>query len=291
MEREPNKTVIEHKPVQGRSKTPAILAGVAFAALAATTGYLLWQVNELKTEISSLNNDFTEQVVSAQEQSASNMNKNRLQLDELRQQLALAVEKAQGSVGQAKIEAKNHAERLAKQLAAKQDEVSEQISTMQTETAAQFEQVSTDVGAVRSEVASTREDLDGMVTGLRQVNGDLGVMSGRIATNGDELAALKALGERNYFEFEVPKNADKPVRVEHVGIDLRGTDEGKNRFTIDVFADDKRINKKNRTVNEPIQFYVGGRGGLPYEIVVNEVSDGMIKGYLATPKVDLLAKR
>jgi hypothetical protein len=64
-----------------------------------------------------------------------------------------------------------------------------------------------------------------------------------------------------------------------------------NRFAIDIYADDKRIEKKFKTVNEPIQFYIGGRGGQPYEVVVNQVKKDRIVGYLAAPKVERAAAR
>ncbi len=146
--------------------------------------------------------------------------------------------------------------------------------------------MSSDVGNVKTEVATTQQELDEMVAGLKQVHGDLGVMSGRIATTAEELAALKALGERNYFEFDVAKSK-KATRVGDIRIVLKNTDPKRNKFTMEVYADDKRIEKKHKTVNEPIQFYVGGRGGQPYEVVVNEVKKGRIVGYLAAPKVEM----
>jgi hypothetical protein len=129
-----------------------------------------------------------------------------------------------------------------------------------------------------------------VVTDFRQVRGDLGVMSGRIATNGEELAVLKQLGERNYFEFDVTKSKT-PIRVGEISILLRNTVSKDNRFAIDIYADDKRIEKKFKTVNEPIQFYIGGRGGQPYEVVVNQVKKDRIVGYLAAPKVERAAAR
>ena len=65
---------------------------------------------------------------------------------------------------------------------------------------------------------------------------------------------------------------------------LKKTDPKKNRFTIDVIADDKTVEKKDKTINEPVQLYVGG-ARQPYEIVVNEVKKDTITGYVAVPKV------
>ncbi|MCY4535349.1 MAG: hypothetical protein OXB91_08300, partial [Bryobacterales bacterium] len=106
--------------------------------------------------------------------------------------------------------------------------------------------------------------------------------SGLIATNGDELAALKALGERNYYEFNL-RRSNKPQRVGPVSIKLTGTDRKRNRYSIELWADDKRIVKRRKTLLEPVQFYVEG-ARIPYELVVNKIDSGLIEGYLATPK-------
>jgi hypothetical protein len=109
------------------------------------------------------------------------------------------------------------------------------------------------------------------------------VQSGLIATNAKELAALKALGERNYYEFNLGKTK-QPQKVGDVFIQLKRTDPKRNRYTIEILADDKKVEKKDKTVNEPVQFYTS-KARQPYEIVVNEVRKDVIVGYLATPKV------
>ncbi|MCP5114620.1 MAG: hypothetical protein GY953_27645, partial [bacterium] len=54
--------------------------------------------------------------------------------------------------------------------------------------------------------------------------------------------------------------------------------------TLDVIADDKTVEKKERTMNEPLQFYTLS-ARQPYELVINEVHKDRIVGYLAVPKV------
>ena len=113
----------------------------------------------------------------------------------------------------------------------------------------------------------------------------MGVMSGLIATNGKDLVALRELGERNYFEFDIhKKQADQ--RIGNVTLRLKAADPKRNRFTLEVLADDKRVEKKDRTINEPVQVYVGG-SRQPYEIVVNQVKKDDVIGYLSTPKMTL----
>ena len=139
------------------------------------------------------------------------------------------------------------------------------------------------VDEVKIEVAETKAALEKTISDLSSVKGDLGVQSGLIATNAGEVQALRELGERNYYEFDLTRTK-QPQRVGSIQIKLRRADQKRNRFTIDVWADDKRIEKKNKTLLEPIQFYVIG-SRQPYEIVVNKLERNRIAGYLATPKV------
>ena len=50
-----------------------------------------------------------------------------------------------------------------------------------------------------------------------------------------------------------------------------------------VVADDKTIEKKDKTADEPVQFYIKGATH-PYEIVVFDVTKDKVNGYLSTPK-------
>ncbi len=269
-------------------------AAVAIALLAGATGYLFWQLNEVRDQVAGASQNFSDEMSTVRETSALDTGKTRKEMEDLRQQLSATLETAQSSVGQAKVEAKKHAEKLAQNLAKKQeeqrDQIAQRISEIEQEASSKIEQVNHDVGSVKEEIATSRRELEDVVTDFRQVRGDLGVMSGRIATNGEELAVLKQLGERNYFEFDVAKSKT-PIRVGEISILLRNTESKDNRFAIDIYADDKRIEKKFKTVNEPIQFYIGGRGGQPYEVVVNQVRKDRIVGYLSAPKVERAAAR
>jgi hypothetical protein len=136
---------------------------------------------------------------------------------------------------------------------------------------------------VKTEVASTKSELEKTVANLKRVVGDVSSQGSLIATNGTELQALKALGERNYVEFRLNKTKDMQ-KVGDVAVILKKADMKKNRYTIELLVDDKRVEKKDKTVNEPVQFLTS-RARQPYEIVVNEVKKDQIAGYLATPKV------
>jgi len=142
--------------------------------------------------------------------------------------------------------------------------------------------VKTDVGGVKTDVASTKADLEATKASLKSMQGDMGVQSGLIATTRSDLDALKHKGDRNYYEFTLLKGA-KPQPVATVSLELKKTDAKKGKFTMNVTADDKTIEKKDRNIAEPIQFYCG-RDHLLFELVVWSVDKNKATGYLSTPK-------
>jgi predicted nucleic acid-binding Zn-ribbon protein len=181
-------------------------------------------------------------------------------------------------------EARSRAETIRKQQLASDQKLSEQISTAQKESEAKIGAVATDVSGAKKDIETTRNDLEATKTKLDRATGDMGVMSGLIARNHDDLEELKRKGDRNYYEFTIQK-AKQPQRVGPVQIALNKTDQKKSKYTMTVLADDKSIEKKDKTAGEPVQFYVKGSARLsPYEIVVFEVGKNQITGYLATPK-------
>ncbi|MGE5206549.1 MAG: hypothetical protein ACM3PW_13110 [Chlamydiota bacterium] len=142
--------------------------------------------------------------------------------------------------------------------------------------------VKTEVGGVKTDVASTRTDLEATKAKLERAIGDLGVQSGLIARTRGDLETLKHSGDRNYFEFTLTKDK-KFTPVSTVSLQLKKADKKHGRFTLNVRSDDRVIEKKNRNVDEPIQFYTGRQHYL-YEIVVWTVEKNKISGYLSTPK-------
>jgi DNA repair exonuclease SbcCD ATPase subunit len=142
--------------------------------------------------------------------------------------------------------------------------------------------VKTDVGGVKTDAAATRADLDATKQKLQSTIGDLGVQSGLIAHTQQDLEVLKHKGDRNYYEFTLLKGA-KPQAVATVTLQLKKTDEKRGKFTMNVTSDDRTIEKKDRNVSEPIQFY-SGRDHMLFELVVWTVDKKKATGYLSTPK-------
>jgi hypothetical protein len=181
-------------------------------------------------------------------------------------------------------EARSRAESIRKQQVASDQKLTEELSAAQKESDAKIGAVATDVTGAKKDIDATRTDLEATKTKLDRAAGDMGVMSGLIARNHDDLEELRRKGDRNYYEFNIQK-AKTPQKVGPVQIALNKTDQKKNKYTITVLADDKSIEKKDKTSGEPVQFYVKGSARLtPYEIVVFDVNKNQITGYLSTPK-------
>lgn len=142
--------------------------------------------------------------------------------------------------------------------------------------------VQTDVGGVKQEVANTKQELANTERQLHAAIGDLGVQSGLIATNQAELEYLKHLGDRDYFQFTLRKG-QPPLAISTIKLQLRKADAKHSRYTLEVMSDDNTLEKKNRQMDEPLQFYSGKQPRL-FEIVVNQVEKNQVSGYLSTPK-------
>jgi hypothetical protein len=181
-------------------------------------------------------------------------------------------------------EARSRAEAIRKQQVASDQKLTQEITAAQKESEEKIGAVATDVTGAKKDIEATRTDLEATKTKLERAAGDMGVMSGLIARNHDDLEELKRKGDRNYYEFTIQRSK-AAQRVGPVQIALNKTDQKKSKYTITVLADDKSIEKKDKTSGEPVQFYMKGSARLtPYEIVVFDVGKNQITGYLSAPK-------
>jgi hypothetical protein len=281
----------EPRPDRSGLKTALVLG--AWIALVAANVYLYVQFDHVRTNMAKMQESIMTELSNLRAASWANTVSQMRYLDTLKQELENARNQARNLSSQAKAQATARAEQLARQLENEQTKVQQQVSseisgakqaadaTAATLTA-KLGDVSTDVGGVKSQVASTQAELQRTIAQLKSVQGDLGVQSGLVATNSSELAALKRLGERNYFEFNLGKTK-QPQRIGDITLMLRKTDPKRNKYTVDVMADDKLTEKRDKNINEPVQFYTS-KAKQPYELVVNQVQKDLIVGYLATPK-------
>jgi chromosome segregation ATPase len=267
------------------------LAGVL--AWVASNGFLLWKLEQqrkdLSAEISALQESTAGELSSVRKTTNAFSATNRETEETLRQQLDAARRQAAAAAGKARTDAVSHAEELAARLAAEQQKQQQEIAGELTGLKDATSAVNAKTTEISGEVKSVKTELDSTSAELKSMKGDLGVQSGLIATNGKELAALKARGERGYFEFNLTRSG-QPQAVGNIRLALQKADPKRNRYTVTVLADDKKIEKRDKTINEPVQFYVLG-ARQPYEIVVNEVRKDRVIGYLAAPKAMEVASR
>ncbi len=217
------------------------------------------------------------------------------QISTLKSEIAGATE----AVGDTKAELKKTAsqiqaegqrtkQELSKALASKADtsHVEAQVQAAKTEADSKISQVNTEVGGVKTEVSAvktdletTRRDLEGTQRQLIDVRDTL---SAAVAKNSTELTQLRLKGERDYIEFTLPKSKEL-MKVEDIRLQLTKTDPKKGKFNLKIVVDDSQLEKKDRLINEPIQFLVG-QNRVRYEIVINWVQKNQAGGYLSVPK-------
>jgi len=266
---------LDETPQPSRSVSGALI-GVVAAALLLALGGLVWtyvlsgRLARQETALSQANEQNTKLAADLRETDA----RLKVATQELGQSLGLT---------QKQLEARSQDILRREQADNARLETAQKAETQQINAvSSQVSDVKTDVGGVKTDVAKTQTDLASAVSQLQSMKGDMGTQSGLIARNHDELELLKHKGDRNYYEFTLVKGQRKPVGT--VSLELKKADAKKSRFTLNVYADDKSYEKKDRNLNEPMQFYSGKDPAL-YEIVVNSVSaKNTVTGYLSTPK-------
>ena len=264
-------TVVETTP----SYSGALLGAIALAVLASLGG-LVWSY--------TLSNRMSRQEAALSEANQQNA-KLDAQLRETNARLRVATDELGKSVGMTQKQMDARAQQIIaheaaenKRLETAQKQTAQQVTAVQSDVSS----VKTDVGGVKTDLTKTQGDLATAVSQLTSMKGDLSNHSSLIARNGTELEVLKHKGDRNYYEFTLTKGQKKPVGT--VSLELKKADTKKSRFTLVVYADDRSYEKKDRNVDEPLQFYSGKDPAL-YEIVVNTIgSKNTVSGYLSTPK-------
>jgi cell division protein FtsB len=264
-----------HYENTGTPRWIAVLFGVLFVALAAM-GFFGYTAQSRMSQDLAKTEDANKQLLQRLDQANAS-------LADLKGHLEVTEEKL-GMTTAELAKAKSRAESIRKEQVAADQKLSTQLAQAQKENDEKLGVVSTDLGGAKKDIEVTRNDLEATKGKLDRATGDMGVMSGLIARNHDDLEDLKRRGERNYYEFTIPKTKTAQ-RVGPVQIALNKVDQKKSKYTMTVYADDKSIEKKDRTAGEPVQFYVKGSSRMsPYEVVVFDVGKNQITGYLSTPK-------
>lgn len=278
-------------PPQSAGMIPDSVKTFVLFILVVAVGYLLFdnyqyqqknqaEVAKINSQLTVLNNldkadeakllKLREQIQGTQQDVGST----KTEIKKTAQQIQAENQKTRTELSQA-ISSKADASQVQAQVQAAKSEADSKIGQVSTEVGG----VKTEVGVVKTDLATTRRELEGTQRQLVDVRETL---TAAVAKNSGELAELRRKGERDYFEFEIPKK-NQLTKVEDIRLILRGTDPKKGKFTLQILVDDNKLEKKDRAINEPIQFLVG-RNRLRYEVVVNWVQKDKIGGYLSIPK-------
>ncbi len=250
---------------------------VAFLVLLAGIGYLAYAGYTAKTQ-------FAADMAKSQDQAAqlsARLDQANARIAEMRGQL----EVTSGKLGLTQAEvARAHslAQQIDKDQKTSDAKLTAQIGQVKQESDAKIGQVSTDLSGAKTDIDATKKDLETTKGKLTSAVGDLTNQGSLIARNQEEVETLKRLGERNIFDFTLQKTKT-PQRVGPIQLQLTKVDTKHYRYNVIVVADDKHIEKKDKTVDDLVQFYVRGARA-PYELVVFEVGKDKITGYLSTPK-------
>jgi chromosome segregation ATPase len=221
----------------------------------------------LKTELSAIKQD--DQVlgqrlaqaeqVNAQVQGELNVVTDRMKL-------------TQGELARARKQSKQIRENYDKQLTDMETSVKSELATKASND--DMKTLGTDVTGVKSDLENTKQN-------LQMARGELGTL---IARNHEDLEQLRRMGQRDYYEFTLNRKEGRQ-KVADLGVELRGTNTKKHIFTVNLYVDDMRLEKRNRSVNEPIYFYTRGSRA-PLELVVNQISKDKVVGYVSVPKAN-----
>lgn len=250
---------------------------LAFLVSFALNGYLLYAIYNQRDQIN--------QSLDAANKRAgvltAELDKTNASISDLKSDLQVTAQKL-GLTEDELAHARAMSQSIRMEQAVSAQKLREQIGQVQQQTNSQIGQVSSDLNNTKNDVAATQKDLADTKNKLTTAMGDLNVQSGLIASNHEEVEELKRMGERNIYEFNLPK-AKRPQHVGPIEILLRKVDTRHFTYTIDVIVDDKHIEKKDKTLEEPVQFYAQG-AHVPYEIVVYTITKNRVTGYLSTPK-------
>jgi chromosome segregation ATPase len=225
-----------------------ITLGVFALAIACYAIYLGSQTRDLKRQFAAVQQDnatLRSKLSDTNTDLQSALNSLRQDLSQAKENASADVEKAANAANAATRHADTLASQLARKTAEQAQELSAELGKVKESTAnasSKIDGITTDVGSVKTDVASTKTALDETRSDLQRARGDLGVMSGLVATNSKGIQELRDRGDRNIYQFTLAKNGS-PQKVGDIELLLRKADMGHSRFTLDVLADDKRVEK------------------------------------------------
>ena len=245
------------------------IGGLAFgwnasSKLDATQQQVAAQVNSLKQGVDQDMTSLKDRVVQDEKTNADLQGDLKVVTDKLKI--------TQGQLKKARAEAAKAVEDTTTKLSALDTSVHTELATKAATD--DLKNVDTKVVGVRTDLDTTRED-------LKMARSEMGTL---IARNHDEIDQLRRLGERDYVEFTIA-GKNKPQKVGNLTVELKGINEKRSQFSVAMTAEDRRIEKKNRNMNEPIFFYLSGTK-IPEELVINKLGKDTVSGYVSIPKAN-----
>jgi hypothetical protein len=245
------------------------VGGLAFgwnasSKLDATQQAVAAQVNTLKQGVEQDMSSLKDRVVQDEKTNADLQGDLKVVTDKLKI--------TQGQLKKARAEAAKAVEETTTKLSALDTSVHTELATKAAND--DLKNVDTKVVGVRTDLDTTRED-------LKMARSEMGTL---IARNHDEIDQLRRLGERDYIEFTIA-GKNKPQKVGNLTVELKGANEKRGQFSVAMTAEDRRLEKKNRYMNEPIFFYLSGTK-IPEELVINKVGKDTVSGYVSIPKAN-----
>ena len=250
-----------------------LLRNVLFAVVAAYLLFSLYFMLQLNGRIRQVEGRQTK----SEQELAAQIRATESRVSEVHETFSQKVGQTEKEIQQRTAELKRAQKQAESRLTEEQQKQQQALGAVNGEVAG----VKTEVGGVKSDVAATRTDLEATKAKLERAMGDLGIQSGLIATTREDLEVLKHRGDRTYYDFVLTKNKKEPVST--ISLELKKADRKRGKYTLNVFADDHRLEKKDRSMNEPVQFYTGKDHTL-YELVVFTVEKNKVTGYLSVPK-------
>lgn len=276
---------------------------IANLALVGALGYMFLSVRDtLSDRVASIESTALEssKIESAGENQRSKQDEKKiadlmLDLETMKDQMGVAsteLKRARDTAQALKRQQEEAAKELAGRLAGKADssdvdglrqETSSKIAAFQQDSSDKLGNVSGEVDGLKKDLVATRDDWGRQLVDVKNT------LTERIATNSTELAELRKIGERDYVEFDIRKNSKQPFsHVANIQLALLKTDPKKHKYNFAIEVDDQRLEEKDRTANEPVQFLVG-RDHVRYEVVVNSVDKDRVRGYVSMPKDKVVA--
>lgn len=261
-------------------KISLVIAVVALLLLA----YVAYDLNNTKTTLKKSNDDIAS--LSKQMETSDHRLMNLgADFSVVKEKLGITqreLDTARAQAAQMQMDQQRTAQELQAKISTKAEAT--QVSQLKEETSSKIGAVSGEVTNVKTDVEKTKKDLESARRELLDVRDTL---STQIAHNASELNDLRRKGERNYIEFALEKKQGFK-KVGDISVRLLKADHKKKRYSLMVSVDDNSLEKKDKTVDEPVQFLVG-KNHLRYEIVINQVGKNKVSGYLSIPKDAKLA--